>query len=217
MKATALKQVSYDPSIFNIETVDEAVQIIVTPEAGLTSKHRWDVETRYLMTLIERWFNPERPESLVLDFGCGIGRLAKPLIQKHGCRVIGVDIAANMRALAASCVDSYLFVAMPPELLHLLIQNQCDFAIAVWTLQHCFAVTLEVDRIKRMLRDGGKLFVVNNVRRVIPSTAGWLDDGVDIRAMLKDYFTELEYGQLEGDDIAPGTFKDNTFWALYQK
>jgi hypothetical protein len=78
-------------------------------------------------------------------------------------------------------------------------------------------VTLEVDRIKRMLRDGGKLFVVNNVCRVIPSTAGWLDDGVDIREVLKDYFTELEYGQLEGDDIAPGAFKDNTFWALYQK
>jgi SAM-dependent methyltransferase len=218
MKTAALKKVSYDPSIFtNIETVDEAVRIIVTPEAGLTSKHRWDVETPYLMTLIERWFKPERPEALVLDFGCGIGRLARPLIQKHGCKVIGVDIAANMRALAASCVDSYLFMAMPPDLLHLLIPNQCDFAIAIWTLQHCFGVRLEVDRINKMLRDGGKLFVVNNVRRVVPSTAGWLDDGIDIRAVLKDQFTELEDGKLEGDDIAPGTFKDNTFWAVYQK
>jgi SAM-dependent methyltransferase len=215
MKTAALKKVSYDPSIFtDIETVDEAVRIIVTPEAGLTSKHRWDVETPYLMTLIECWL---KPQSLVLDFGCGIGRLAKPLIEKHGCSVIGVDIAANMRALAASCVDSDRFAAMPPHMLSWMQPGSIDFALAVWTLQHCLDPREEIGHISSALRDGGKLFVVNNVCRVVPTTGGWIDDGIDIRAVLKDYFTELECGQLEGDDIAPGTFKDNTFWAVYQK
>jgi SAM-dependent methyltransferase len=215
MKATALKQVSYDPSIFtNVETVDEAVRIIVTPEAGLTSAHRWDVETRYLMTLIERWL---KPKSLALDFGCGIGRLAKPLIEKHGCSVIGVDIAANMRALAASCVDSERFAAMPPQMLGYLQAERVDFALAIWTLQHCLDPRADIGSIRLALRDGGKLFVVNNIGRVVPTTAGWVNDGIDIQAVLKDQFTEIEDGQLEGDDIAPGTFKDNTFWAVYQK
>jgi SAM-dependent methyltransferase len=215
MKAVAFKQASYDPSIFtDVETVDDAMRIIVTPEAGLTSKHRWDVETRYLMTLIERWL---KPQSLVLDFGCGIGRLAKPLIEKHGCSVVGVDIAANMRALAASCVDSERFAVVPPQMLTWLQAGRVDFALAIWALQHCLDPRVEIERIRLALRDGGKLFVVNNIGRVVPSTAGWLDDGIDVRAVLRDHFTELEDGQLEGDDIAPGTFKDNTFRAVYQK
>jgi SAM-dependent methyltransferase len=166
------------------------------------------------MTLIERWL---KPKSLVLDFGCGIGRLAKPLIEKHCCSVIGIDIAANMRALAASCVDSERFAVMPPQMLNWLQAGRADFALAIWTLQHCLDPRAEIERIRLALRDGGKLFVVNNIGRVVPTTGGWIDDGIDIRATLKDYFTELECGQLEGDDIAPGTFKDNTFWAVYQK
>jgi 2-polyprenyl-3-methyl-5-hydroxy-6-metoxy-1,4-benzoquinol methylase len=214
MKAAALKQVTYDPSIFDIETVDEAVRIIVTPEAGLTSQHRWDVETRYLMTLIERWL---KPKSDVLDYGCGIGRLAKPLIEKHGCRVIGVDISPNMRALAASCVDSNEFAALPPQFIYRLAGSSFNFALAVWTLQHVLDPRRVISEIQTMLCDGGKLFVVNNIGRVVPTTGGWINDGIDIRAVLKDQLTELEHGKLEGDDVAPGTFRDNTFWAVYQK
>ena len=51
MRVTALKQVTYDPSIFmNIDTVDDAVRIILTPEDGMSSVHRWKTETPYLMS-----------------------------------------------------------------------------------------------------------------------------------------------------------------------
>src|SRR6516162_8311140 len=112
MKALALKQVSYDPSIFTaVETLDDAVRIIVTPEAGLTSKYRWDTETPYLLNLIDDYLSIR---SIVLDYGCGVGRLAKPIIDKHGCEVIGVDISPNMRALAESLVNDYRFMTLPP-------------------------------------------------------------------------------------------------------
>jgi SAM-dependent methyltransferase len=216
MKVAALERTDYDPSIFlRIETVDDAMRIIVTPEAGLTSKHRWDVETVYLVKLIERWL---KPENLVLDYGCGIGRLAKPLIEKHRCYVVGIDISPNMRALAASYVNSGRFVAMPPELFWRLNGHlwACNFVLAIWTLQHVLQLPEAVRDIEASLSAGGKLFVVNNINRVVPTTSGWIDDGVDVRAVLKDYFTEIECGQLN-DDIAPGSFRQNTFWAIYQK
>ena len=213
MKALALKQVSYDPSIFTaIETLDDAVRIIVTPEAGLTSAQRWQAETPCLLELIERWL---RPKAMVVDYGCGIGRLAKPLIEKHHCTVIGVDISPNMRALAASYVESHDFAAIHPAMLA-YFGSDFEFAMAIWTLQHVLDVRQEVTEIVHCLRDGARLFVVNNVGRVVPTTGGWVDDGVDVRAILKDHFTEIEYGQLS-EDIAPGAFKDSTFWAVYQK
>ena len=210
----ALKRVSYDDSIFtSVETVDEAMRVIVTSEGGLTSQRRWDAETPYLVELIDGYVNIK---SVVLDYGCGIGRLAKPIIEHHGCEVIGVDISPNMRALADSRVDDYRFMTLPPDMLYLMRQEICDLALAVWTLQHAFGIRLDVDRIAKMLKPGGKLFVVNNVRRVVPITDGWIDDGVDVRAVLGEFFTEIECGQLN-DNIAPETFRQNTFWAIYQK
>ena len=33
-------------------------------------------------------------DSWVLDYGCGVGRLAKVMIEHYGCRVVGVDISS---------------------------------------------------------------------------------------------------------------------------
>ena len=216
MKTAAREQASYDPSCyFNVETIEEARDIIVTPFDKLSSQHRWDTETPYLIGLIEKWL---RPRDVVLDYGCGIGRLVKPLVEKHGCEVIGVDISPNMRALAESNVASDAFMVLPPSMLNYLLTDFCDFAIAIWTLQHVLDVRSAVRNIEKMLNSGGKLFVVNDAKfRYIPVKNNWFDDGVDVRAVLQDHFTEIEHGQLEGDDIAPGNFKKDNFWAIYQK
>jgi SAM-dependent methyltransferase len=131
-----LKKAAYDPGRYtDIETLDEAVSIITTETEGMTAQQRWENETPALMSLIER-FIPR--ESLVLDYGCGAGRLSKPLIQKHGCRIVGVDISPNMRALADSCVNSPLFCAMDPLMFDELIWSKTQGifagAIAVWAL-----------------------------------------------------------------------------------
>jgi SAM-dependent methyltransferase len=216
VKTAALKQVHYDPSVFlNVETVDDAVRIILTPEAGMTSAHRWKTETPYLMGLIERFIEPQ---SLVLDFGCGIGRLSKPLIEKLECDVIGVDISPNMLALACSCVASEHFAAIPPHMLR-STNPLCDAAIAVWTLQHVVGCEDHIKNYVRCsMRPRGVLFVVNNKQRVVPTNSGWINDGLDVhRAILDSGFKLIKRGELEGDDIAPGTLRDNTFWAAYRK
>ena len=216
MRVTALKQVTYDPSIFlNIDTVDDAVRIILTPEDGMSSVHRWKTETPYLMSLMEKHI--ERG-SAVIDYGCGIGRLSKPLIEKHGCTVIGADISPNMRALATSCVASDKFVAMPPDMLMLFPSHVFDAAIAVWTLQHCFNPKLDLDFIAEMVKPGGTLFVVNNCNRVVPVEQGrWADDQIDIDTLICEHgFNVIERGALAGDCFGPHLY-GNTFWAVYRK
>ena len=92
-----------------MRTVAEAKRIILTPE-GQSSEQRWQRETPLLVALIERGCEINE-HSWVLDYGCGIGRLAKTLIERHDCRVVGVDISPSMRALAANYVNSPRFLA----------------------------------------------------------------------------------------------------------
>ena len=218
LRVAALKEVTYDPSVFlNVETVDEAVRIILTPEDGMTSQQRWKIETPYLMGLMER--NIEL-KGTVLDYGCGIGRLSKPLIEKYNCDVIGVDISPNMRALAASCVDRDNFVAIHPDMLWRLFGSGfLNTAIAVWTLQHCAEPQKDIRNISRSLALGGQLFVVNNIQRVVPVGGGrWADDSIDINTMLcANGFVCYSSGKIDDNTIAPKAFRDATFWAAYRR
>ena len=218
MKVTALKEVCYDPSVFlNVETVDDAVQIILTPDAGISSHHRWKTEAPFLMEILARHI---KAKSLVFDFGCGIGRMAKPLIEMLQCRVVGVDISPNMRGLAASCVESGDFLAMPPEMLDLLGDETFDAALSIWVLQHCLELEADISHITRVLKTGGVLFLLNNLfSRALPSNDGrWLDDGKDVDKMIiAAGFECLERGHLQGAEIAPEWLATQTFWAVYRK
>jgi SAM-dependent methyltransferase len=201
----------------DVETVDEAVEIILCPTEGMTAKQRWSDETPALMCILERFI---ARNSLVLDYGCGIGRLAKPLISKHDCKVVGVDISANMCALATSCVDSRMFCALSPFMFDELIGNDVfDAVISVWALQHCLDLEEAISDISRTLKSGGKLVLVNNKGlRSLPIENGeWADDGQDIEGMIVDAgFSEVENGRLD-ESVAPGWMRDGTFWAVYQK
>jgi SAM-dependent methyltransferase len=217
MLAPEPKQVAYDPARYiDIETVDEAVKIIVTPTEGMTAKQRWDEETPVLMSLLEKFI--ER-ESVVLDYGCGIGRLAKPLISKHDCKVVGVDISANMRALAESCVDSSDFFALHPHMFDEFIGPKTfHAAIAIWALQHCIDLPDAIDRIHRSLSREGVLVIVNNITRCVPVEGGeWADDGLDVHQMILDAgFKQIDGGKLD-EAVAPGWMQQGTFWAVYER
>ena len=130
-------QLTYDPAVFNVDSISAAMQIILTPEDS-TTEARWKTETPYLADLIGQQFDIS-PHSLLLDYGCGIGRMAKEVIVRHGCRVIGVDISPSMQALATKYVASDRFFACPPAMLDGLTERGVIFdgALSIWVLQHC--------------------------------------------------------------------------------
>jgi SAM-dependent methyltransferase len=208
-------QLTYNPDIFSVRNVTEAKGIILTAETSTTDA-RWERETPLMSGLIEAR-TKVGPETVVLDYGCGIGRMAKALIERHGCRVVGVDISPSMRALSVEYVNSDRFFACSPEMLGLLIGAglRFDLAIAVWVLQHCLRPADDIRLIREGLSPGGRLFVVNNFHRAVPSRErGWVSDGIDIKATLAKAFG-LEAGDALRNPDVPSSLSETTFWAIF--
>ena len=209
--------ITYNPHVFDVATIGDAMQIILTPEDS-TTEHRWTTETPYLANLIARCFSLTG-KSLVLDYGCGIGRLAKELIARHGCRVVGVDISASMRSIAVAYVGSDRFFACPPAMLDLLVERGVAFelALSIWVLQHCANVREDIARIARALVSGGDLFLVNQRSRAVPTVElGWVDDGVDIYALLKEEFRQRSRGSLPAEHTTKNVSRLAS-WAAFRR
>jgi cyclopropane fatty-acyl-phospholipid synthase-like methyltransferase len=138
-----------------------------------------------------------RPDTVVLDYGCGIGRVAKAMIEAFGCTVIGVDISRNMRRLAEDYVDSERFAAVAPQQFDTMVRAglRVQAAIAIWVLQHCLTPTEDIDRIRRGVLANGRVFVLNMPKRAVPAKVAdsdqfvWVPDEVDVAALLRSAFT----------------------------
>jgi SAM-dependent methyltransferase len=205
----------YSPAVFDVNSIEEAMAIILTPEGGSTEE-RWQKETPILTEYITQKCGVTS-DSVVLDYGCGIGRIAKALIERHGCKVIGVDISPSMRALAAVYVNHPNFVACAPEMLSTL-GLQCDTAFAVWVLQHCLRPAADVANIHAALKDQGSFFVLNNFGRAIPTNLrGWVDDGQNIDEIIANSgFLGGESGKLP-KEVGPSVLIEGTFWRTYKR
>ena len=205
---------AYYPGLFDVANVDDAKRIILTPETDRTTEERWRRETPYLIDLAHSHLQLTA-SSIVIDYGCGIGRLAKELISRYGCRVVGVDISKKMRELAERYVDSDRFLACRPEGLDLFGAAFADAALAVWVLQHCPQPTDDIHRIKQSLKPGARLFVVNEKGRAIPTKAGWMSDSLDLRQTLSEQCELADLGRLDETIVTPAV-SDRTFWSLYK-
>ena len=139
------------------------------------------------------------PDTLLLDYGCGIGRLAYELIQRHNCRVVGVDISPSMRALSVVYTRSDRFMSCSHDMLEGLTARglRFDAALSLWVLQHCATPAQDIARIRNALRPDGQLFVVNGVFHSVPTLeSGWVNDGLDVKAMLAAEFPLVHEGRL---------------------
>lgn len=206
-------QVAIDPKRFDVRSIPDAMAIILTPEDS-TTEQRWVTETPYLTDLIANHFDLQARHK-VLDFGCGIGRIAKSLIRKTECSVVGVDTSVSMRSLAPAYVLDKRFLACAPEMLPMIAK--ADFAIAVWALQHVPDLQGAIDLLHKHLASYGKLLVVNSMHRCLPTPGGsWSDDGKDIRELLCARFNEAAFGALDPDKTTPKTSRV-AFWGVYER
>jgi SAM-dependent methyltransferase len=209
-------QLTYHPAVFHVNDIPQAMSVIMTPE-GSTTEERWQIETPYLADLIAQQVTIT-PDTLLLDYGCGIGRLAFELIQRHNCRVVGVDISPSMRALSVIYTRSNRFLSCSHEMLEGLVARgmRFDAALSLWVLQHCATPAEDIARIRNALKPEGQLFVVNGVFRSVPTLeSGWVNDGLDVKAMLMSQFPLVHEGKLAREKTTE-SLAAHAFWASYR-
>ncbi len=212
----------YFPKIFDVADMRKAKEIILTAEGpGADTDTRWALETPYLLELISGSI-PLGPNTVVLDYGCGIGRMAKAMIDAFGCGVIGVDISPSMRKLAPEYVGSDRFVVVTPEQFDMLVGGglQVHAAISVWVLQHCFAPADDIARIRRGLASDGRVFTLNMPKRAIPVVIDpatpdarflWAADRIDLASLLRAEF-QVDAEGIPDPSRTPRMAEAGAFW-----
>lgn len=213
-----MANLTYSRAVFDVADEAAARRIILTPEFGQDTEERWERETPYLVDLIGRELSPAK-DRLLIDYGCGIGRMSKALIERFGCRVLGVDLSERMRALAPDYVRSPLFSVVSPHLLHTMARSgmRADYAISVWVLQHVLQPDVDIGLIAAAMRPGTELFVVNLNGRAVPTVEGrWANDGLDVREILATAYDLKASGELD-DAAMPAQTKEVAFWATYAR
>src|SRR4051812_31547691 len=78
---------AYREDYFAATGMDDAKRIILTGAPGMTPDERWQRETPFLTGEIGRELALDAHAS-VLDYGCGIGRVSKALMERYGCSAI---------------------------------------------------------------------------------------------------------------------------------
>ncbi len=208
-------KLTYDQAVFDRSNLDEARQIILTPE-GSTTDDRWAKETPLVCSLIESAI-VITAETLILDFGCGVGRIAKELINRHGCKIVGIDISDQMRSIATDYVGPGEFCTYRPDMLEALVRHgvQFDAALAIWVLQHSFDPSRDINLIRSALKPSATLFVLNNTMRAVPTKErSWVSDGFDVKKQLQAAFALKQEGVLPSQATAPWIV-GNHFWAVF--
>lgn len=212
----------YYPEIFDAPDSKAAKEIILTAEGpNADTETRWRHETPYVMELIGRALTI-KPDQIVLDYGCGIGRIAKAMIEASGCFVIGVDISPKMRSLALDYVQSDRFVAVSPKQFDVLVNGglRVDAVIAVWVLQHCLAPADDIARLRRALAPEGAGLVLNMPKRAIPAVIkepdnserfAWGADRIDVAALLREAFSVVQEGATD-PTRTPNMADVGAFW-----
>ncbi len=204
----------YNPKIFDTTTMEDAKKIILTPECGMKTEERWEKETPFLREDISKFFKDFDANSVVVDYGCGIGRISKEIVEKIGCKVIGVDISESMRDMAKEYVKSPNFEVLSPAQFREKILDglRVDGIISIWVLQHSVDPISDVALLKSALKKDGFFYVLNNRISAVPTTKGWINNGTNILALLELNFSNIETSKLP-QEVAKDKLHSETFIA----
>jgi hypothetical protein len=86
---------NYDPTIFDVGSMEQARWVALNPDGVRPPEELWGIETEYLMEIVDAYLPPR--DATALDFGCGPGRLAKPLIERKNGRFLASTSAREWR------------------------------------------------------------------------------------------------------------------------
>jgi SAM-dependent methyltransferase len=130
----------------------------------------WRRATRATLAILER-SGLIRDGATVVDYGCGVGRMTRALVERHRLRVLAVDRSAQMRRHARRYLpgrylrSGVVEILSDAELLHRYpAAGAVDAIFAIEVLQHVPEPILDelLPRLLAMLMPSGRLFVLGN-------------------------------------------------------
>lgn len=186
---------SYLKEAFYPNNLQHAKEICITPNTNNPKK--FEKETYAIIELLENqdlaWFNSE-----IADFGCGMGRVSKAIIDRFGSYVSGFDISEPMLYFATDYVLSKKFtpIVYSKELERKDYKDKFDLVLSLFVLQHSEDPKEDIRFIFEILKSEGKFIFINENKRLLPykidseNFVEWMDDGINIEEELKYFFNK---------------------------
>ncbi|MFY8211727.1 MAG: class I SAM-dependent methyltransferase [Candidatus Nanopelagicus sp.] len=183
----------YIKDIFDAPTFEDAKKIVITPDPIHPDK--FEKGTEYLIDVIAK-HNIVKENDIVLDFGCGVGRMSKALIEQFNCNVIGSDISMNMLIFSTLYVNNaQKFVTCNK----LTSENYVNTIISSFALQHTKNPAEEIQNLYNVLKPSGYLVLLDDHNtRYYPGgwrddlSIIWYNDHFSIRNELEKYLVKIE-------------------------
>ena len=184
----------YIKEVFDVSTFDHAKNVVLTPDPNNPSK--FENETNFLInTIAEQMSTKMNEDSVVLDFGCGMGRVSKELVKTFDCSVLGFDISESMKTFAT------LYVSNPRKfktISEMPADNSVDVSLAVFVLQHVENPQQEIEKIVKTLKPNGYLVLVNEDNRFVPNDVDdkgfviWDNDNFNVFTEIEKHLTKVK-------------------------
>lgn len=182
----------YNPNLFTPKDLNHAKDIVITPDP--VDPLKFENFTNEAIKIITN-ANIINETSCVVDFGCGMGRMSKAIIDTFKCEVIGVDINLPMLKLATMYVNNpNKFVTCNS----IDKDDSIDVCLAMFVIQHVLDPKLEIKKIADILKPNGYLVLLNEPNvRLVPggqaedSSIIWFTDGFDIYPEVEKYFNKV--------------------------
>jgi ubiquinone/menaquinone biosynthesis C-methylase UbiE len=206
----------FNSNFFMPNNLDEAKNIILTPEDS-DVESRWKKETEWISKTTNIFMNIDS-NSVILDWGCGIGRISKFLIEEYGCKVVGVDLQPKMIELSKEYVNSHNFSSISyNDIFTELPKNKFTHVFACWVFQHSDKVQYEIPLIYQSMDFDSKLFVLEIDKKAIPNkVGGFFDDGISSKSVLEKYFDPEVIGKIPLK-YTTKKIKNMSWWAVLNR
>lgn len=207
---------NYYPDFFIPNDLSHAKHIILTPEDS-TVDQRWDLETQWTVNIISALMNIT-PGSVVLDWGCGIGRISKALIDTFDCHVVGVDLQPKMLDYAKDYVNSNKFTAIEyKNIFTSFPKDKFTHVFSCWVFQHSNKIQFEIPLIYESMKENSDIFVLECLRKAIPHDQhGYYDDKISTRVLLEKFFDMNAIGTIP-THITTKKISEMSWWGILKK